>query len=227
MASGIPRQQAVRAGRDDPAARQAGRAARGGPRLGRIPGHRRQRPGDERLGRSRSPGAGQYHPSTSRPRDPRRAAQPDGSWSRVRTRWSARRPARAWRSSASSASWRPSTCWTKTSAAAPDCWSRRSTCRRVSLLNDELKSPIRTRRLRGLAIARTIDAVEGVEGAVIEMLQDEDHLVRMEAAVTLGKSRQSGQRGGLDRGPQRQERSRSPGGPTQPARGNPGPPDTQ
>ena len=58
----------------------------------------------------------------------------------------------------------------------------------VSLLNDELKSPIRTRRLRGLAIARTIDAVEGVEGAVIEMLQDEDHLVRMEAAVTLGKS---------------------------------------
>ena len=58
----------------------------------------------------------------------------------------------------------------------------------VSLLNDELKSPIRTRRLRGLAIARTIDAVEGVESAVIEMLQDEDHLVRMEAAITLGKS---------------------------------------
>ena len=58
----------------------------------------------------------------------------------------------------------------------------------VSLLNDELKSPIRTRRLRGLAIARTIDAVEGVEGAVIEMLQDEDHLVRMEAAAALGKS---------------------------------------
>jgi HEAT repeat protein len=58
----------------------------------------------------------------------------------------------------------------------------------VSLLNDELKSPIRTRRLRGLAIARTIDAVDGVERAIIEMLQDEDHLIRMEAAVTLGKS---------------------------------------
>jgi len=58
----------------------------------------------------------------------------------------------------------------------------------VPLLNDELKSPIRTRRLRGLAIARTIEAVEGVESAVIEMLHDEDHLVRMEAAVTLGKS---------------------------------------
>jgi HEAT repeat protein len=58
----------------------------------------------------------------------------------------------------------------------------------LSLLNEELKSPIRTRRLRGLTIARTIEAVEAVEGAVIEMLQDEDHLVRMEAAVTLGRS---------------------------------------
>ncbi len=55
-------------------------------------------------------------------------------------------------------------------------------------LNDELKSPIRTRRLRGLVIARTIDAVESVESAVIELLQDDDHLVRMEAATTLGKS---------------------------------------
>jgi hypothetical protein len=57
-----------------------------------------------------------------------------------------------------------------------------------SLLNDELKSPVRSRRLRGLAIARMIEAVEGVECTVIEMLQDEDHLVRMEAAVTLAKS---------------------------------------
>ncbi len=58
----------------------------------------------------------------------------------------------------------------------------------VSLLNDELQSPIRTRRLRGLAIARAIDAVESVEAAIIEMLKDEDHLVRMEAATTLGMS---------------------------------------
>jgi hypothetical protein len=57
----------------------------------------------------------------------------------------------------------------------------------ASLLNDELKSPIRTRRLRGLMIARAIDAVEGSEAAIIELLKDEDHLVRMEAAVTLGK----------------------------------------
>jgi hypothetical protein len=58
----------------------------------------------------------------------------------------------------------------------------------VPLLNDELKSPIRTRRLRGLAIARALDAVESVESAIIDMLKDEDHLVRMEAAVTLGRS---------------------------------------
>jgi HEAT repeat protein len=55
----------------------------------------------------------------------------------------------------------------------------------VMLLNDELRSPIRTRRLRGLAIARAIDCLESVEGAIIEMLEDEDHLVRMEAAAAL------------------------------------------
>jgi HEAT repeat protein len=55
----------------------------------------------------------------------------------------------------------------------------------VMLLNDELRSPIRTRRLRGLAIAKAIECVESVEGAIIEMLEDEDHLVRMEAAATL------------------------------------------
>ena len=58
----------------------------------------------------------------------------------------------------------------------------------VPLLNDELKSPIRTRRLRGLAIARTIGAGSGVEGAIIELLQDDDHLVRVEAAIALGGS---------------------------------------
>jgi HEAT repeat protein len=56
----------------------------------------------------------------------------------------------------------------------------------TSLLNEELKSPIRTRRLRGLLIARAIDAVESVGAAVIDMLGDEDHLVRLEAATALG-----------------------------------------
>jgi HEAT repeat protein len=55
------------------------------------------------------------------------------------------------------------------------------------LLHDELRSPIRTRRLRGLKIARAIDCVEGVEGTIVEMLQDDDHLVRMEAAAALDR----------------------------------------
>ena len=58
----------------------------------------------------------------------------------------------------------------------------------IPLLNDELRSPIRTRRIRGLAIARAMDAVESVEDAVIALLQDEDHVVRVEAAIALASS---------------------------------------
>ncbi len=58
----------------------------------------------------------------------------------------------------------------------------------VALLHEELRSPIRTRRLRGLSIARAIDCVQSVEGAIVEMLSDEDHLVRMEAASALGEA---------------------------------------
>jgi hypothetical protein len=58
----------------------------------------------------------------------------------------------------------------------------------VPLLNEELKSSIRTRRLRGLNIARTIDCVEGVETAIVGMLGDDDHLVRMEAATALAQA---------------------------------------
>ena len=97
----------------------------------------------------------------------------------------------------------------------------------VSLLNDELKSPIRTRRLRGLAIARTIDAVESVEGAVIEMLQDEDHLVRMEAAVALGKSVSPASVAALTEALNDKSEVVRSGRPAQPARGDPSPPCTQ
>jgi HEAT repeat protein len=58
----------------------------------------------------------------------------------------------------------------------------------VPLLNDELRSPVRTRRMRGLAVATAIEAVESVEEAVIAMLADDDHLVRVEAVRTLGHS---------------------------------------
>jgi len=58
----------------------------------------------------------------------------------------------------------------------------------IPSLTEELHSPIRSRRLRGLAIARTIDAVESVQSAVIALLQHGDHLVRAEAAIALGDS---------------------------------------
>ena len=74
----------------------------------------------------------------------------------------------------------------------------------VPLLTEELKSPIRTWRIRGLIIARTIGAVESVEREVAALLDDEDHLVRLEAVATLARattesSRQSLRRAALDK----------------------------
>lgn len=59
-------------------------------------------------------------------------------------------------------------------------------------LRAELGSRARSRRLRGLTIARTIDLVEPLEATIIDLLRDEDHLVRAEAALALaGCSSQS------------------------------------
>lgn len=55
------------------------------------------------------------------------------------------------------------------------------------LLKEELRSQIRSRRLRGLEIARTLDTVEQVEELVIGLLQDDDHIVRAEAAAALAQ----------------------------------------
>jgi hypothetical protein len=55
----------------------------------------------------------------------------------------------------------------------------------VPLLQAELRSLVRQRRLRGLLITRTIDAVEELELTVIALLRDEDHVIRSEAALTL------------------------------------------
>jgi HEAT repeat protein len=57
----------------------------------------------------------------------------------------------------------------------------------VLRLKEEMKSRGRTRRLRGLAIARTIGVVEQLEPLVIELLHDEDHLVRTQAAAALAR----------------------------------------
>jgi hypothetical protein len=56
------------------------------------------------------------------------------------------------------------------------------------LLKEELHSPVRTRRLRALAIARLIDIVDRLEEPIAKMLEDDDHMVRMEAAAALGRS---------------------------------------
>lgn len=59
----------------------------------------------------------------------------------------------------------------------------------VPLLKAELESMVRSRKLRGLAVARALRLVREVEEAVVPLLQDEDHLIRAEAAATLGGSR--------------------------------------
>jgi HEAT repeat protein len=58
----------------------------------------------------------------------------------------------------------------------------------VPLLRLELKSKMRTRRLRGLAVAETIDLVEPIEREIIALLADEDHLVRAGAAAALART---------------------------------------
>ncbi len=55
----------------------------------------------------------------------------------------------------------------------------------LPLLKGELLSPIRSHRLRGLDVVRTIDLAEPLEDLIIALLQDEDHIVRSEAAATL------------------------------------------
>ncbi len=52
-------------------------------------------------------------------------------------------------------------------------------------LRGELKSKMRSRRLRGVAIAKVIELVESLEGDIIALLDDEDHMVRAVAAEAL------------------------------------------
>jgi len=83
----------------------------------------------------------------------------------------------------------------------------------IPLLREELQSAVRTRRLRGLAIARAIDAAEPLEPIIIQLLHDEDHLVRAEAVAALAicstqSSRQALQTALGDRSPTVQEAAR-------------------
>jgi len=65
----------------------------------------------------------------------------------------------------------------------------------LPLLQTELRSKVRTRRLRGLAVTRSLDLVTELEDIVVGLLHDEDHVVRAEAAGALagGKTESSQQ----------------------------------
>ena len=55
----------------------------------------------------------------------------------------------------------------------------------IPQLRIEFKSLSRTRRLRAIAIAVAMDGVPDIESELIEMLSDEDHFIRAEAARAL------------------------------------------
>ena len=58
----------------------------------------------------------------------------------------------------------------------------------VPQLKEEMGSPMH-RRLRAPMIARLIDVVGPLEETILGLLEDEDHMVRMEAAAALGLAR--------------------------------------
>lgn len=55
-------------------------------------------------------------------------------------------------------------------------------------LIDEMRSQLRTRRLRAVAVASAMEAVPRVERSLRKLLSDEDHIVRIEAARALAAS---------------------------------------
>jgi HEAT repeat protein len=67
------------------------------------------------------------------------------------------------------------------------------------LLLDEMDSSSRTRRLRAIEIAEAMRAIDDVEARLLELLSDDDHLVRSEAARVLASSDSPAVRLALDR----------------------------
>jgi hypothetical protein len=58
----------------------------------------------------------------------------------------------------------------------------------LPLLQEEMRSPARTRRLRAVSIARAMAAEHVLEDSLLGLLEDEDHMVRVEAATALARS---------------------------------------
>jgi HEAT repeat protein len=69
----------------------------------------------------------------------------------------------------------------------------------IPLLREELQTPVHFRRLRGLQIVRAMDVACLVEELVIEMLKDEDQILRAEAAAALGGCRSPAARSALEK----------------------------
>jgi HEAT repeat protein len=83
----------------------------------------------------------------------------------------------------------------------------------IPQLEAEMKSPIRTHRLRALAVAETIEAVAELESGIVKLLGDEDHMVRAQAATVLAQCSTKAGRDALaeavhDRSPVVQEAAR-------------------
>lgn len=61
----------------------------------------------------------------------------------------------------------------------------------IDTLRTELTSPSRMRRLRGLQAAIAMEAAKELQTEILELLEDEDHIIRTEAARALGQARGS------------------------------------
>jgi len=68
----------------------------------------------------------------------------------------------------------------------------------VARLRMELESKMRTRRLRGVAMADCMELVERLEPEIVGLLQDDDHMVRAEAAGALRTTRSEASRLALE-----------------------------
>lgn len=56
----------------------------------------------------------------------------------------------------------------------------------ISGLAEEMQARARSRRLRALAAVQAMDAARHLEASIVELVHDEDHMVRTEAARALG-----------------------------------------
>jgi len=66
---------------------------------------------------------------------------------------------------------------------------RKIDAKTLTLVAEELASPSRIRRMRGLRIVAAMGVVGELESSIIDLLGDEDHFLRAEAARTLGGCR--------------------------------------